>query len=259
MYVCMCMYACACVCDTHTHTHTHTNTGWDGVYTGGDGGADAWRFSIPCSPCLGPAARAWLALRGRKGGREREREREREVYWRSNRWLKVGKYNASCGWHRPWALEKFYWQPRSDSRSVSTTPCRVTPPLGARAQHVTASTIPPLSVWPFTNNCKVTKTHTPIACRVPNLFHDPCTAIEVARATSAKLRLEPWRAANSPRRASNSPSDLGDFVCFQCVTQESITRDWMMFGWGAVLPPSDYIENETAFYDETKRHKTMSA
>ena len=32
--------------------------------------------------------------------------------------------------------------------SVSTTPCRVTPPLGARAQHMTASTIPRLSVWP---------------------------------------------------------------------------------------------------------------
>jgi hypothetical protein len=32
---------------------------------------------------------------------------------------------------------------------VSTTPCRVTPPLGARAQHMTASTIPPLSVWPW--------------------------------------------------------------------------------------------------------------
>jgi len=26
-------------------------------------------------------------------------------------------------------------------------PCRVTPPLGARAQYMTASTIPPLSVW----------------------------------------------------------------------------------------------------------------
>jgi hypothetical protein len=25
---------------------------------------------------------------------------EREVYWQSNRWLKVGKYNASSGWHR---------------------------------------------------------------------------------------------------------------------------------------------------------------
>jgi hypothetical protein len=32
--------------------------------------------------------------------RERERERERELYWQSNRWLKVGKYNASSGWHR---------------------------------------------------------------------------------------------------------------------------------------------------------------
>ncbi len=30
---------------------------------------------------------------------EREREREREVYGQSNRWLKVGKYNASSGWH----------------------------------------------------------------------------------------------------------------------------------------------------------------
>ena len=32
--------------------------------------------------------------------------------------------------------------------SVSTTPCRVTPPLGARAPALTASTLPPLSVWP---------------------------------------------------------------------------------------------------------------
>jgi hypothetical protein len=30
---------------------------------------------------------------------------------------------------------------------VSTTSCRLTPSLGARAQHMTASTIPPLSVW----------------------------------------------------------------------------------------------------------------
>jgi hypothetical protein len=52
--------------------------------------------------------------------KERAREREREVYGQST----------------------------SDLRSVSTTPCRVTPPLGARAQHLTASTIPPLSVWP---------------------------------------------------------------------------------------------------------------
>jgi hypothetical protein len=32
--------------------------------------------------------------------RERERERERKVYWQSNRWLKVGKYNTSFGWHQ---------------------------------------------------------------------------------------------------------------------------------------------------------------
>jgi hypothetical protein len=33
--------------------------------------------------------------RERERERERESEREREVYWQSNRWLKVGKYNAS--------------------------------------------------------------------------------------------------------------------------------------------------------------------
>ena len=32
--------------------------------------------------------------------------------------------------------------------SVSTTPFRVTPPLGVRAPALTASTLPPLSVWP---------------------------------------------------------------------------------------------------------------
>ena len=31
---------------------------------------------------------------------------------------------------------------------MSTTPCRVTPPLGARAQQMTASTMPQLSLWP---------------------------------------------------------------------------------------------------------------
>ena len=38
-----------------------------------------------------------------------EREREREVYWQSNRWLKVAKYNASSGWHRRWALVAQHW------------------------------------------------------------------------------------------------------------------------------------------------------
>jgi hypothetical protein len=53
--------------------------------------------------------------------RERdERERERSLLT-INRWLKVGKYNASFGWHRLWALG---------------------------IQHMAASTIPPHSIWP---------------------------------------------------------------------------------------------------------------
>jgi len=52
--------------------------------------------------------RAIFGLR-RKRERERESERQREKsLLTTNRWLKVGKYNASCGWHRLWALAAQY-------------------------------------------------------------------------------------------------------------------------------------------------------
>jgi hypothetical protein len=42
-----------------------------------------------------------IAREREEGVSERDRERGK-FFWQSNRWLKVGKYNASSGWHRRW-------------------------------------------------------------------------------------------------------------------------------------------------------------
>jgi len=43
---------------------------------------------------------------------------------------------------------RYFLQSTGDCRSVSTTPCRVTPPLDTRGPAPAASTIPPFSAWP---------------------------------------------------------------------------------------------------------------
>ena len=72
---------------------------------------------------------------------------------------------------------RIYLQSTGDSRSVSTTPCRVTPPLGARGPAPVASTIPPLSAWPC---------HMPVGTRGPKNFLMHPSKVSCAQCPSTK-------------------------------------------------------------------------
>jgi hypothetical protein len=86
--------------------------------------------------------------------------------------------------------------------SVSTTPCRVTPPLGARAPALTASTLPPLSFWPCGPPRRVGKHKGAQTAIGPS--QSPSRSLETARPVgrASALDLCPWAKVSGVSRHS---------------------------------------------------------
>jgi hypothetical protein len=105
---------------------------------------------------------------------------------------------------------------RSFIDNHKVTPCRVTPPLGARAPALTASTLPPVSVWPCGPPWWVGKHKRAQNAIGPS--QSPSRSLETARPVKHASALDLCPGA----KVSGSKTDL--------------LTPWYDDGWGEIIP-----------------------